>query len=190
MMKVFSNPRGHHARTFSGKWVLRACGWVSLVWLGSCGFQIVKPVNLTGRLHEVVLISDNRYSDFNQELSKSLKGAGVARVLNEISMGTKAVDDNSSTIVIEIIKDATGQDVLSVSATNTPTEYEVFYTVQLKIRSGSKEILAPTEFALRREYSYAVNAALAKEHERATIRAALAHDISELVLRRLAALSW
>jgi len=152
----------------------------SLLGLSGCGFERVMPLKMPARLSTMALHADNHYTDFNRELSHGLRDAGVQLV----------AESTPDTAVIDILSDVSGQTVLSVSATNTPTEYEVFYTVKFRVRVGSHEVLSPTELSLRREYSYSVNAALAKQHEQETVRRALAKEISGLVLRRVATVTW
>jgi LPS-assembly lipoprotein len=89
---------------------------------------------------------------------------------------------------VKIIKDQSGQRVLSVSARNTPEEYEVFYAVEYSVASGGTELIPPQKLELTRDYSYDTTAVLAKQREQAVLREALAQDLAGLVLRRLASL--
>jgi len=73
------------------------------------------------------------HSAFYRELRRRLRMAGV-----------EVVDDEASaTAVFSILVDQTGQRVLSVSARNVPTEYEVYYTVQYAVASGTETIVVP-----------------------------------------------
>jgi LPS-assembly lipoprotein len=78
--------------------------------------------------------------------------------------------------------------VLSVSARNTPEEYEAFYVVEYSVEGPSGELIPTQKLELTRDYSYDVTAVLAKQREQAVLREALARDLAGLVLRRLAAL--
>lgn len=122
--------------------------------------------------------SDDRYTEFNRALRDRLRASG-AKVTNRAS---------DATAVVRIIKDQSGQRVLSVSARNTPEEYEVFYTVEYSVASGGTELIAPQRLELTRDYSYDTRAVLAKQREQAVLREALAQDLASLVLRRLASL--
>ena len=90
--------------------------------------------------------------------------------------------------IIRIRKDDSGQRVLSVSARNTPEEYEVFYTVEYSVESQTGELIAPQTLQLARDYSYDTRAVLAKQREEALLREALARDLAGIVIRRLATL--
>jgi len=147
---------------------------------GGCGFERVMPQAMPARLRTLSVVTSDHYTDFSRALQANLKQKGV----------TVYAEPQPEVAVLEVLSDASGQKVLSVSATNTPTEYEVFYTVKFRVRVGTQELLAPTEFTLRREYSYSVTAALAKQHEQETIRQAMASEIARLVMRRVASLNW
>lgn len=118
------------------------------------------------------------YSDFSRALRRRLLTAG-ARVVEQRAL--------ASTIV-KIRKDESGQGVLSVSALNIPQEYEVFYSLQYSVESQGKEVIEPQDVRLSRSYSYDETAILAKQREQDVLREALARDLAEQVLRRLATL--
>lgn len=122
--------------------------------------------------------TDDRYTDFNRALHESLRVSG-ARLANR---------PEDATAIVRIIKDESGQRVLSVSARNTPEEYEVFYAVEYSVTNGQAELIAPQIIELTRDYSYDETAVLAKQREQAILRKALARDLAGLVVRRLASL--
>jgi LPS-assembly lipoprotein len=93
-----------------------------------------------------------------------------------------------ATAVLKIAKDQSSQRVLSVSGTNSPTEYEVFYTVIYSVEAAGTVLIEPQTLSLTRDYSFDETALLAKEHEQEQIRAALAQQLAGLVLRRMAVL--
>lgn len=129
-------------------------------------------------MNVVYVDADDRYTDFNRALRDRLRASG-AKV-------TESATD--ATAVVRIIKDQSGQRVLSVSARNTPEEYEVFYSVEYSVTSGGSELIARQPLELTRDYSYDTTAVLAKQREQAILREALAQDLAALVLRRLASL--
>jgi len=129
-------------------------------------------------MNVIYVDADDRYTDFNRALRDRLRASG-AKV-------TESATD--ATAVVRIIKDQSGQRVLSVSARNTPEEYEVFYSIQYSVTSGGSELIAPQPLELTRDYSYDTTAVLAKQREQAILREALAQDLAGLVLRRLASL--
>ena len=90
--------------------------------------------------------------------------------------------------MIRLHEDDTGRDLLSVTADNKPGEYEVYYAAEFSVTSGATELLARNQVRLTRDYGYDESAVLAKEHEEETLRVALAGEIADQILRRLAAL--
>ena len=91
--------------------------------------------------------------------------------------------------MVEVLDDQPTQRVLSVSANNTPTEYEVFYAIRYRVLVAGQEVIAPSRLELSRDYSFDTTAILAKEQEQGAIRLALARDLAGLVMRRLAAIT-
>jgi LPS-assembly lipoprotein len=149
--------------------------------LAGCGFHLQGLARLPPAFATTRLDASDRYTDFHRALGDALHAAG-SRVVGRGA-------DAPAGATVEVLKDDAGQHVLSVSSTNTPTEYEVYYTVRYRVRVGDKEAIPPQTLTLTRDYSFAENAVLAKEHEQEVIRAALAHDLAALVVRRLAALT-
>jgi LPS-assembly lipoprotein len=80
--------------------------------------------------------------------------------------------------------------VLSVSAQNRPTEYQVTYTVRFRVTAGGgKELLAPQQVVTVRSYSFDESLLLAKEHEEAILQQAMGQDLADIVMRRLSRVS-
>jgi LPS-assembly lipoprotein len=146
--------------------------------LAGCGFHLQGVSHLPAAFATTALIAADRYTEFNRALADALRVSG----------STVVAAGSGATATVEVIADENGQRVLSVSASNTPTEYEVFYTVRYRVLVGTREALAPQVLTLSRDYSFDATAVLPKEHEQDMIRAALAREIAALVMRRLTAL--
>jgi LPS-assembly lipoprotein len=146
--------------------------------LAACGWRLQGTAKLSQSMSVIYVDADDRYTEFNRALRERLRAAG-----------TKVTERKAdATAIIHISKDKSGQRVLSVSARNTPEEYEVFYTVEYSVASGSRELIAAQPLEVTRDYSYDTTAVLAKQREQAILREALAQDLASLVLRRLASL--
>ena len=146
--------------------------------LGACGFHLQGHTPLPEALKAAYVQAQDPRSDFVQSLRKSMI----------ISGAHPAERKDKSTAVVTIVKDEVTRRVLSVSAANRPTEYEVTYTVQFSVSSGDQELLASQEVAATRSYSFDERLLLAKEHEEAILREAMARDLADIVMRRLASL--
>jgi LPS-assembly lipoprotein len=118
--------------------------------------------------------SDDR-SLFYRNLREALVTAGV----NLIDVETEA------TAVFMILYDHTDQRVLSVSARNVPTEYEVFYTIEYALNSGQQNLLEPQTLTLTRDYTYDPTIVLGKDHEQQLLRDAIVEDLVRIVLKQI-----
>ncbi len=122
--------------------------------------------------------AEDRRSDFVQSLRKAML----------ISGAHPAERKDRASAVVTIVKDEVTHRVLSVSAANRPTEYEVTYTVEFSVSAGDKELLSSQEVSATRSYSFDERLLLAKGHEEAILREAMARDLADIVMRRLASL--
>lgn len=146
--------------------------------LAACGWRLQGTAKLPQTMTVTYVEAEDRYTDFNRALRERLSASGAQLAANA----------GAATAVVRILKDESGQRVLSVSARNTPEEYEVFYAVEYSVASGDAELIPPQRLELTRDYSYDTTAVLAKQREQAILREALAQDLAALVLRRLASL--
>ena len=118
------------------------------------------------------------YSPFLRELKSSLQAAGV-------ELTDSAAD---ATAVFSISFDETAQRVLSVSARNVPTEYEVFYTISYSLDSGTDNLLPPQTLTLTRDYTYDPTLVLGKAHEEKLLRDAIVQDLVRVVMKQISTL--
>lgn len=146
--------------------------------LAGCGWRLQGTAKLSPVMATTYIDTKDRYTDFNRALRESLQSSGARLTYNE----------NEATAVVKVIKDESGQRVLTVSARNTPEEYEVFYTIEYSVQGRTEELIAKEKLELTREYSYDETAVLAKQKEQSILRSALARDLAGQVVRRLAAL--
>ena len=146
--------------------------------LAGCGWQLQSSAKLSSVMATTYVDTDDRYTDFNRALRDSLRASG-ARL---------AQKPEDATAIVKIIRDQSGQRVLTVSGRNTPEEYEVFYSIEYSVSGRTEELIAPQKLEVTRDYNYDETAVLAKQREQAILREALARDLAGLVVRRLASL--
>ncbi len=156
----------------------RALCVLAMVLLAGCGFQLRGDTRLSPRMSQPYLQAPDRYSPLYAELTAAMVAAGA--VLAPTSAAASAT--------VRLHRDETGRNILSISARNTPQEYEVYYTVEYSVVADGQEILPRQVATLTRDYAYDETAVLAKELEESDIRAALARELASLITRRLAAL--
>jgi LPS-assembly lipoprotein len=146
--------------------------------IAGCGFRLQGRVPLSSSLTITHVAADDIQSDFVQDLRRALLASGVR-------LAPVRAD---STAVIEVQRDELIERIVSISARNIPREYELTYVVRIRVLRGDREVLAPEEIALSRDFSFDERAVLAKEREKEALRAALANDLVGIVMRRLSSL--
>jgi LPS-assembly lipoprotein len=143
-----------------------------------CGFRLQGTSALPAGVSRVYVASRDELSVFAVELRRGLERAGAERVASA----------GEADAVIHVRADRTGRRVLSVSARNTPQEYEIYYVVDYSIDRAGSEVVPMQRLELTRNFSFDESLLLAKDHEEEILREAMARDLANLVLRRLESL--
>lgn len=151
---------------------------IGLALIAGCGFHLRGDVRYPQAMQVTYIEAADRYTPFYQSLKTALRDGGV-RVTTDV---------NAAGAVIRVLQDETGQRVLSVSARNTPREFDVYYTVRYALDINGREVLAPQQLTLTRDYTYDETLVLGKAAEEETIRQAIAEDLVGLVTRRLSSI--
>jgi LPS-assembly lipoprotein len=159
---------------FATKWGLTPF----LLLLAGCGFHLQGRQPLPAQFAYTYVDTKDEQTDFVQDLRKALLAAKVNVIRTR----------GSSSAVISVHDDELTERILSVSARNIPTEYELTYRVKFSVMSGDKTLIDNEEISATRDISFTESQLLAKEREQEILRAALARDLVALVMRRLAAL--
>ena len=142
--------------------------------LSSCGFQLRQSTIDIDKLDNTFIETNDSRSIFYRKLRAEFNS-------NNIELATsKFIAKNT----ITIHRDETGRRVLSVSARNVATEYEVFYRLSYSFvneeRSSNTE-----ELELTRSYTFNENLVLGKSQEEEILIEALASDLVRLMLRQI-----
>jgi LPS-assembly lipoprotein len=159
---------------FSSKWCLAPF----LLLLTSCGFHLQGRQPLPPQFAYTYVDTEDEQTDFVQDLRKALLSSKVNVIRTR----------SSSTAIISVHDDELTERILSVSARNIPTEYELTYSVSFSVTADGKTLIDKEEISAVRDISFDEAQLLAKEREQEILRAALARDLVALVMRRLAAL--
>lgn len=146
--------------------------------VAGCGFQLQGALSTPAEMQRTYFATDDRHSLFYRALRVQLQAAGVDLV-------ESAAD---STATFSILFDETDQRVLSVSARNVPTEYEVFYTIRYAIDSGQKKLLENQTLTVTRDYTYDSTLVLGKAREEELMRTAIVDDLVRIVLKQISSL--
>lgn len=146
--------------------------------VGACGFQLQGELTVPPEMERTYIDPFERNTQFHRELERQLLAAGVDVV--------DSPDD--ATAILTITADQTGQRVLSVSARNVPTEYEVFYTVEYALASGEESLLEPQDITFVRDYTWNETLVLGKAREEDLMREAIVSDLVRTVLKQISTL--
>ena len=146
--------------------------------VSSCGFHLQGRQPLPEAFAYTYVDTKDEQTDFVQDLRKAL-----------IASGSKVIRTRgSSGAIISVHKDELTERILSVSARNIPTEYELTYRVEFSVDSGGKTLIDHEEITATRDISFDEAQLLAKEREQEILREGLARDLVALVMRRIASL--
>jgi LPS-assembly lipoprotein len=141
-----------------------------------CGFHLQGRTPLPVVMRTPYLKVIDRQSDFVQSLMRAMLISG-AHPTN---------DESKASAVVHILRDQVVRQVLSTSAANQITEYTVTYFVRFSVTIGDQEVLAPQEVSNTQPYSYTEAQQLGKQQEEIILRRGMAHDLADIVMRRLA----
>ncbi len=129
-------------------------------------------------MERTYIAAADRHTDFYRDFRSALRAAGVAVV--------DSPDDATATFTISF--DDTGQRVLSVSARNVPTEYEVYYTIEYALDGKTTRLLERQTLTRARDYTYDSRLVLGKSREEALMREAIVRDLVRIVLKQISTL--
>jgi LPS-assembly lipoprotein len=181
VIQLRTDPTTALATKFGAR-TLAPAGRLTALWcclqLAACGFHLQGRQTLPTVLAAAHIEAVDDQSNFYLGLRSALSASGTAL---QAQSATGAAE-------IRIVSDGTSERVLAVSARNVQTAYQLSYTVKISVMAQGRELMAPEEHTLSREYSFDATALLAKEREKEALAAALADDLVTQVMRRLASL--
>lgn len=158
---------------------VRALTVLTSATLCGCGFQLAGSGELPNVLATTYVQTTTPNSEFYDSLRDTLRSRGLEVVGTPERAGARLI----------ITEDSTGQRVLSVSARNTPREYEIFYVVTFALQAGTESLIEPEQLVVTRSYTYDETQVLGKAREEQILRRSLAEDLARRVLRRIEALA-
>ena len=146
--------------------------------LAGCGFQLQGAFTTPAEMERTYIAATDERSLFYRELRAALEASGVQLV--------DKADEATATMTISV--DDTDQRVLSVSARNVPTEYEVYYTIEYGLYGSEKNLLEVQMLTLTRDYTYDSTLVLGKAREEELLREAIVDDLVRIVLKQISTL--
>ncbi len=156
-------------------WLSRHTFIVLVLLMAGCGYQLQSYERLPPEMQLTFIQASDHYSIFYRQLRKALDDAGITLTNNPAR----------ATAVLVISGDDTGQRLVTVSAQNQPLEFEVYYNVSYRVRSGDSDLLPLQTISVLRDYTYDRTILLGKRNEEEILREALVRDLVRQVLRSL-----
>ena len=179
LRRVFRRTPGGAGTVAPTQWIAPiACVALAAVTLTGCGFQLQGVGRLPEDARRVYILTPDELTPFAVELRRAIERSG----------GRIAGNSAAADVVLRIERDRSGRRVLSVSARNTPQEYEIYYNVEYTVERGGQQLIERQPLELIRNLSFDQSQVLAKDREEAILRDAMARDLAMLVVRRLESL--
>ena len=148
--------------------------------LSACGFQLRGSGGQTSLPFKSIYVALPESSALAAELKRNLRAGGDTVV---------ALDAKSAQVVLEVLSEAKNKQILSLNSQGRVREYLLTYTLLFRVKdTQQRELLAPTEIALKRAISYNENQALSSESEEELLYRDLQTDLVQQLMRRLGAL--
>ena len=132
-----------------------------------CGFELQNTASFTGKLETLYIKTADPYTIFYRTIKRQMANHGVEIV----------TESDDSNFVIIIHQDESTQRILSVSGTNMPREYEVYYLVEWSLVKDKQVIIQPMTSSKYHDYTFDQRQLLGKSNESLIIQEALAKDI-------------
>ena len=165
--------RTHLNKLFTYGWQPSFVPLLVILAVSGCGFQLEGSGRLPASIAATYLDTQKPYTEFYD----SLRDALVAR-------GAELVDSRQEAgAILRILEDSSGQRILSVSARNTPQEYEIFYTITFSLEAEGTSLIETESLVVTRSYTYDETQVLGKGAEEQVLRQSLAQDLARQVLR-------
>jgi len=110
----------------------------------------------------------------------SLLSAEINRTIEYFLLRRSNSED---AIRLQILEDEVSETIFSISAQNTPIEYEISYRVSYQIFLGENEIIKPQEVVRSRIYSFELDNILGKQRESMQIQREIASEVTSQIFR-------
>ena len=143
--------------------------------LMGCGFELQNTASFSGKLETLYIKTADPYTIFYRTIKRQMANHGVEIV----------TESDDSNFVIIIHQDESTQRILSVSGTNMPREYEVYYLVEWSLVKDKQVIIQPMTSSKYHDYTFDPRQLLGKSNESLIIQEALAKDIVQMILVKL-----
>lgn len=153
---------------------------VTAMTLAGCGFQLRGSNNQSELPFKTIYLGFPETSSLGTELKRNIRASGKTMI---------ATDPKSAQVTLEVLAETKEKVILSLNSQGRVREYTLNYRLRFRVKDGQeKEVLAPTEIALKRDISFNEAQVLAKEREEDLLYRDMQTDLVQQILRRLGAI--
>ena len=147
-----------------------------LALLTSCGFQLRGAASLP---FDTLYIQAAPSSLFGNQLRRTITNGSQTKVVN---------NPKEAQATLQLLAEAREKTILSLSAGGRVREYQLRYRVSYRVVDReNRETVAPTEIALKRDFSFNDTDTLSKESEEALLFRDMQNDAVNQLMRQLQA---
>lgn len=145
--------------------------------LSACGFQLRGQAALP---FKSVYVGFPENSPVGTELKRYIRASRESVVVND----PKAAD-----AVVELLSESREKAILTLNSQGRVREYSLLYRLRFRVKDPKeKELLPPTEIALKRDITFNESQVIAKEKEEELLYRDMQSDLVQQILRRLSAI--
>lgn len=161
------------------RYLIAGFATAALLVLSACGFHLRGDVQLVPQLAKVYFQGGDPYDPLVRDWTRALTTAGSVIV----------EEPTDATAIVQILTNSGDRRVLSVRATGKVQEYELYQTLQFRVRDAAGvELLESQQLQVTRDYLFDPNDVLGKTGEEESLRRDMRRDLVRLAMLRLEAL--
>ena len=155
-------------------------GLMTAMLMTACGFQLRGSNGAVNFPFKTIYLGFTETSSLGNELKRNIRANDGTLI---------AADAKTAEVALEVLSEAKEKVILSLNSQGRVREYTLYYKLKFRVKDAkNKELLAPTEIALKRDISFNESQLLAKEREEELLYRDMQTDLVQQVIRRLIAI--
>lgn len=144
--------------------------------MSSCGFHLRGAVDIPQWLNDVFIINQTSNRNFEPSLKEHLDAYRVLVVPDALLAKYRLI----------LISDSFQQNIVSVSSSTTPRQYQLIYSVWFKILDAKgKEVIPPSQVYVSRQITINSDRILGSNYEEAITKREMTRDAVIQILNQL-----
>jgi LPS-assembly lipoprotein len=148
----------------------------SLVLLTSCGFKLRGMLDIPAWFNDVAIINNGTHRDLQVILKDQLQSYNI-RISSEVK---------GSSYLLLLEKDNLQEQITSISASTTPRQYELIYTVYYSLTKTAGQPLIPlSQVSVTRQFTVNNDRILSSNAEEGMIANEMRRDAAMQIMNRI-----